>query len=85
METYVEVIDFTPAGAYRFTAFLLGHARPDVNPDAYRLECLGVLEEQINGGAPAVWTLPASLAVNGEPAEFIAADDDLILDPVKLP
>lgn len=83
-ETYVQLIDFTPAGAGRFAAFLKDHGRADLNPDAYRLECLGVLEERINAGEPAAWELAGHLTAEGSPAAFTATDDDLILDAVIL-
>jgi len=83
-ETYVQVIDFTPAGAGRFTAFLSAHGRADLNPDACRLECLGVLEERINADESADWVMVGHLPAEGVPAVFTATDDDLILDAVVL-
>lgn len=83
-ETYVQVIDFTPAGADRLAAFLKAHGRADLNPDAYRLECLGVLEERINAGESAAWELAGHLTPEGASATFTATDDDLILDAVIL-
>lgn len=83
-EIYVQVIDFTRAGAGRFEAFLKTHGSAELNPDAYRLECLGVLEEHINAGALATWELAGHLTAEGVAVVFTVSDDDLILDAVVL-
>lgn len=85
METYQQIHDFTPAGAERFAAFLAAQARPDVNAEACRMECLGVMEDNLNGstaepGQAAFalsWELGAFESVTGKPASFTA---DLLAD-----
>ena len=85
METYQQIHDFTPAGAERFAAFLAAQARPDVNADACRMECLGVLEDNLNGSsiAPLSWELGTFESVTGKPATFTAEPADLIVETVN--
>ncbi|MDR1709118.1 MAG: hypothetical protein LBS70_05300 [Candidatus Accumulibacter sp.] len=83
-ETYVQVIDFTPAGADKFDIFMAKHALPGINSRAYRLECLGVIEERINGGETAEWELVKPLSADGGAATFRAIEDDLILEVVAM-
>jgi len=82
--TYVEVLDFTPAGVTRFADFLALHA-PALEPSALALECLGGLEEQINRGAAAEWTLAREWTLEGAAATFQALDGDLVLHAEVLP
>lgn len=85
METYQQIHDFTPAGAARFTAFLADAARPGVNAEACRMECLGVMEDNLNGSstAPLSWELGAFESVSGKPATFTAELADLIVEAVN--
>jgi len=84
METYQQIHDFTPAGAARFAAFLAEAARPDVSADACRMECLGVMEDNLNGSsaAPLSWELGAMSSATGKPATFTAELVDLIVENV---
>lgn len=85
METYQQIHDFTPAGAERFAAFLAAQARPDVNAEACRMECLGVMEDNLNGStaAPLLWELGAFESATGKPATFTAEQADLIVETVN--
>lgn len=85
METYQQVHDFTPAGAERFAAFLAAQARPDVSADVCTMECLGVLEDNLNGdaAAPLSWELGAIESATGKPAIFTAELADLIVETVN--
>ncbi len=85
METYQQIHDFTPNGAKRFTDFLAAQARPDVNADACRMECLGVMEDNLNGSeaAPLAWELGALESVTGQPVTFTAAPADLIVETIN--
>lgn len=85
MDTYQQIHDFTPAGAERFAAFLAAQARPDVNAASCRMECLGVMEDNLNGSttAPLSWELGAFESVTGKPAVFVAERDDLIIEIVN--
>lgn len=84
METYQQIHDFTPAGADRFAAFLAAEARPDVSAEACRMECLGVMEDNLNGStaAPLSWELGAFESATGKPATFTAELVDLIVETV---
>lgn len=85
METYQQIHDFTPTGAERFAAFLAAQARPDVNAEACRMECLGVMEDNLNGStvAPLSWELGAFESATGKPATFTAELADLIVETVN--
>lgn len=85
METYQQIHDFTPAGAERFAAFLAAQARPDVNAEACRMECLGVMEDNLNGSsaAPLSWELGAFESATCKPATFTAELADLIVETVN--
>lgn len=84
MEIYQQIHDFTPAGAARFSAFLADQARSDINVEACRMECLGVMEDNLNGcsAAPLAWELGASESATGKPVTFTAEMDDLIVESV---
>jgi hypothetical protein len=84
METYQQIHDFTPTGAKRFAAFLTAEARPDVSAEACRMECLGVMEDNLNGStaAPLSWELGAFESATGKPATFTAELVDLIVETV---
>lgn len=84
METYQQIHDFTPAGAARFAAFLAGAARPDVNVSACRLECLGTVEDSLNGdeSAPLAWQLGGLNSTTGKPVVFAVEREDLIIETV---
>lgn len=84
METYQQIHDFTPAGADRFAAFLAAEARPDVSAEACRMECLGVMEDNLNSStaAPLSWELGAFESATGKPATFTAELVDLIVETV---
>lgn len=84
METYQQIHDFTPAGADRFAAFLAAEARPGVSAEACRMECLGVMEDNLNGStaAPLSWELGAFESATGKPATFTAELVDLIVETV---
>ncbi|WP_281661171.1 hypothetical protein [Microvirgula aerodenitrificans] len=85
MKTFQQVHDFTPAGALRFKVFMVTHARPDVNVDLYRMDCLGVLEDNLNGSSTAIplaWELGAFESATGVPATFSAVMADLIVETV---
>lgn len=86
METYQQIHDFTPEGAQRFATFLATEARPGVNADACRMECLGVMEDNLNGSAaaPLSWELGAFESATGKPSTFAAELADLIVEPVSL-
>lgn len=85
METYQQIHDFTPAGAERFAAFLAAQARPDVSAEVCRMECLGVLEDNLNGStaAPLSWELGAIESATGKAAIFTAELADLIVEAVN--
>lgn len=85
METYQQIHDFTPAGSKRFMAFLVMEARADVSVDACRMECLGVMEDNLNGSdaAPLAWELGALESANGRPKTFTADLSDLIVEIVN--
>lgn len=94
METYQQIHDFTPAGAERFAAFLAAQARPTVNADACRMECLGVMEDNLNnngtaplmwelGTLPLLWELGTFESITGTPATFTAGPADLIVEIVN--
>lgn len=78
MDTYQQIHDFTSTGAERFAAFLAAHARPDVNAEACRMECLGV----ISAAAPLSWELGAFESATGKPSTFAAELADLIVESV---
>lgn len=84
MEAYQQIHDFTPAGAARFAAFLAEAAGQDVNADVCRMECLGVMEDTLNGSitAPLSWELGAMSSAAGRPAMFTAELADLIVESV---
>jgi hypothetical protein len=84
METYQQIHDFTAAGAASFAAFLAEAARPDVNPEAVRLECLGVIEDNLNGQGIAAlsWELGALNSKDGKRHTFSAELDHLIIETV---
>lgn len=84
METYQQIHDFTPAGAQRFAAFLAEHARPEVSAKTCRMECLGVMEDNLNSAAngPLAWELGAAESVTGKPMRFAAELADLIVESV---
>lgn len=84
METYQQIHDFTPAGADRFAAFLAAEARPGVSAEACRMECLGVMEDNLNGipTEPLSWELGAFESATGKPATFTAELVDLIVETV---
>ena len=84
METYQQIHDFTPAGADRFAACLAAEARPGVSAEACRMECLGVMEDNLNGipDAPLSWELGAIESATGKPATFTAELVDLIVETV---
>lgn len=85
METYKQIHDFTAAGAARFADFLSAQARPDVSPAVYRLECLGVIEDNLNScaGGPLAWELGALESNDGKRHTFTAAEEDLIIEEVR--
>jgi hypothetical protein len=83
-ETYAQIIDFTPLGGERFAQFIEKYGRSGLDPDSFRLECLGMLEERVNDGGPVSWTLLAEFAANGESADFVATEDDLIIEVIVL-
>lgn len=85
METYQQIHDFTPTGAERFAAFLAACARPDVNSEACRMECLGSMEDNLNGitAAALSWELGAFESVTGKPVTFTAEPVDLIVEVVS--
>lgn len=85
METYQQIHDFTPSGAKRFADFLAAQARVDVSAGACRMECLGVMEDNLNGSeaAPLAWEMGALESVTGQPVTFTAALADLIVETVN--
>ena len=85
MEIYQQIHDFTPAGADRFAVFLAAEARPGVSAEACRMECLGVMENNLNSStaAPLSWALGAFESATGKPATFTAELVDLIVETVN--
>lgn len=85
MYSYQQIHDFTPEGAARFAAFLAEHARPDVNASACRMECLGVIEDNLNGtlAGPMTWELGQYESATGKPVTFTAEPGDLIIESVN--
>lgn len=85
MYSYQQIHDFTSEGAARFAAFLTEYARPDVSAEACRMECLGVIEDNLNGSsaAPLSWELGVFESATDQPATFKAELTDLILETVN--
>ncbi|HBP5913475.1 TPA: hypothetical protein L5732_005288 [Pseudomonas aeruginosa] len=85
METYQQVHDFTAAGAARFASFLAEVGATDLNADACRMACLGVIEDNLNSisGGPLAWELNASSSRDGKAHTFTADHDDLIIETVS--
>lgn len=85
MDTYKQIHDFTATGAARFAEFLSIKARPDVSPAVCRLECLGVIEDNLNSatGGPLAWELGALESNDGKRHTFAAVEDDLIIEVVR--
>ena len=48
MDTYQQIHDFTPAGAGKFADFIAEHAKPELDAGMHKLECLGVIEDNLN-------------------------------------
>lgn len=84
MNSYQQIHDFTPQGAARFAEFLAEHARPDVSADACRMECLGVIEDNLNGtlAGSMDWELGQYESATSKPATFTAEPGDLIIESV---
>jgi hypothetical protein len=84
MNTYQQIHEFTAEGAARFAAFLASSARPGVDADACRIECLGVIEDNLNSrtGGPLAWQLGEQESADGNPVMFTASQDDLIIEVV---
>ena len=55
-----------------------------MNADDCRMECLGVMEDKLNGSAktPLSWELGAYESATGKPAVFTAEQADLIVEIV---
>jgi hypothetical protein len=79
METYTEVLDFTPQGARRFAEFMAARA-PQFPIETYTLEALGVLEDCLNAEAPLFWVLP----IGKTEVKFEAGQDDLVTNVVTI-
>ncbi len=81
MGAYQQVTDFTPEGAELFASFLAAEARPGLSLESCRMECLRVIEDNLNGGhdAPFSWELGALESATGKPATFSVELADLIL------
>lgn len=83
MEIYQQIHDFTGAGADRFAEFIQKHSAEGISPEALRMACLGVLEDNLNGvGGPLAWELAGANSRDGQPHTFIAEIDDLIIEAV---
>ena len=86
METYQQIHDFTPAGAGKFADFLGEHATPGLDAAMHKLECLGVIEDNLNGtnAGPLAWELIAVSAADGRAHTFFTELDDFIVEHVDL-
>lgn len=85
MDSYQQIHDFTAAGAARFAAFLSLHGFHELNADACRMACLGVMEDNLNGSAsaPLSWELGAASSRDSAAHTFEADFDDLIIETVS--
>lgn len=97
METYQQIHDFTPSGAVRFAEFIARHAksgvglfpdfqaeRKELGPEMLKLECLGVIEDNLNSvaGGPLAWELSPVSSIDGMAHTFTAEPEDLIIEHV---
>lgn len=84
MDTYQQIHDFTPAGAGKFADFIAEHAKPELDTGMHKLECLGVIEDNLNSpsAGPLAWELAATSAADGRAHTFVAELDDLIIEHV---
>lgn len=84
MNTYQQIHDFTASGAAKFLAFFDAYARAGIDPSHHRLECLGVMEDNLNGDCPEpfAWELDLHSSTDGRAHVFTAERDDLIIEHV---
>lgn len=85
MDTYQQIHDFTTAGAGKFADFIAEHAKPELDEAMHKLECLGVIEDNLNGtsAGPLAWELSAASSIDGRAHMFAAELDDLIIEHVR--
>ena len=84
MDTYQQIHDFTPAGVGKFADFIAEHAKPELDAGMHKLECLGVIEDNLNSpsAGPLAWELAAASAADDRAHTFAAELDDLIIEHV---
>jgi len=85
MDTYQQIHDFTPAGAGKFADFLAEHAKPQQDTAMHKLECLGVIEYNLNGTGnfPLTWELTPASSADGCVHIFEAELGDFIIEHVQ--
>lgn len=84
METYLQIHDFTMNGAGKFANFIAEYVKPGLDAGMQKLECLGVMEENLNSqnADPLTWKLSATNATDGCAHTFAIELDDLIIEHV---
>lgn len=84
MNSYNQVHDFTAQGHQKFKQFMAKNAKDTVNTDMAKLECLGVLEDNLNGteNRPLTWQLDIFSSDTGYAEIFSVEESDLIIETV---